>query len=272
MARGLDKEYVYNSNSPAGQREIRIRATYLAPIVVIIQYGGWQAVDYDDPWQTPWTDAFIAEGFSVIGINWRFAPGATYETAMQDIDLAIRTAYTKMVNFNRVWGRPSEIPLNIIGMSSGGHLAVQYAINRATYSKNSWRSNLITRVIGLAGVYDLNDATLGETANNFINSFISDPTWKTPASPITYAPTAAGDSVEYLLMHGNDDTLLPVETQAQAMYDAVAATAPSKINLIRYSDIGHEIGQNTSPGWEDRFRTIVHFFRTGEAIPHWLFP
>lgn len=272
MPRELDKTYVYNNSAPEGQREIRVRATYLAPTVILIQHGGWQAVDYDDAWMVPWTEALIAEGFSVAGLNWRFSPGTTYNTAMADIDLAIRTIYSKIVTFNRIWGRPMEVPIHLIGLSSGAHLAVLWALNRANYSKTQWRPNLVNRVIGLAGAYDLSDPTLGQTATDFIDAFLADPTWKPTASPITYAPTATNDAAEYLLMHGNDDELLPVDTQAQAMRNAVYATSPSKINLITYADIGHEIGQYTSNGWSDRMRTIVHFLNTGEAVPHWLLP
>lgn len=272
MARTLDKEYIYNNSSPAGQREVKISATYQWPVVVMIQHGGWQTVPYSDSWMEPWNDAFRDEGFSTIRLNWRFAPGSTYNTALADIDSAIRFAYAKIVNFNKTWGRALETPINVIGMSSGAHLAVSWALNRAVYSKQAWRPGLVSGVVGLAGAYDLADGTLNETATGFINDFLADPTWTAEASPITHAPMMVNDVTKYFLIHGEDDELLPIVTQAQAMHTAMAATDANKTGFLSYADIGHEIGQYTSTGWEGRLNTILHFFRTGEMLPEWLLP
>lgn len=237
----------------AGKLDIYL--TVGGPVVVLVQHGGWLPVDKRDGWMTPWADAFVAAGYSVVIANWRSATAYKYPTALYDLDHAIRVAERYLA---QAYGC-IRCPLNLIGFSSGANLAPLWALNRAAYSREHYDHQLqIATVIGLAGPYDLTAADLPELAESLIAGWMTSSSWEALASPITYAPLAAGLGARWLLMHGELDDIVPY-TQATAMEAALDAEPGVEVTLLNYPTLGHEIGQYTSDGWADRFAAIRAF-------------
>lgn len=226
------------------------------PVVVLVQHGGWLSVDKRDGWMTPWADAFVAAGYSVVIANWRAATTYKYPIALYDLDHAIRVAERYLA---QAYGC-IRCPLNLIGFSSGANLAPLWALNRAAYSREHYDPSLqVASLVTLAGPYDLTAEDLPELAETLIGGWMPSDTWRRLASPITYTPIAPGSAPRWLIMHGELDDIVPY-TQATAMYAALDAEPTlGQVTLLNYATMGHEIGQYTSDGWADRFEDIVAF-------------
>lgn len=244
----------YNRQASPTQGRLILHQLPGAPVVVLIQHGGWQEVDYSDTWMIPWVDALTGAGFTVVGLNWRFAPSYHYPIALEDIDLAIRVAHAALAaDYKRSW-----VPLNVLGFSSGAHLAALWALNRPSYSRQNYDARLNVRtVISMAGAYNLNDGTLNDAALGFLHGFLDTPAWVHAASPIVYAPLASRQNTRYILIHGEADSLLPFDTQAVAMYDAMVVGKAKSVKLRSYPGVGHDIGQYATPNWNARLQEVI---------------
>lgn len=252
----------YNHAASGTQGRLDIYLKPNAPVIVLIQHGGWLQVDKRDSWMLPWIEAFHDDNdFTVVGLNWRFAPTALYPVYMEDLDRAIRTAERRIA---RAYHR-ARVPINVLGLSSGGHIAALWALNRAAYAKDYYDSALqVPKVCCIAGVYDLEDATLGAVAEGLIDGMVDHAGWKRPASPITYAALAGAQSTQYYLAHGEDDDLIPFATQFTAMKEALE-DAGADVTAKNYVGVDHSIGQNTNvqgTGWAARFAEIISFLET----------
>lgn len=253
MSAVLTRSVVYNKPANASQGKVHLYVKRGAPVVVLIQHGGWMQVDSRDAYMVPWIDELYDRGLTVVGLNWRFAPAWQYPVALFDIDLAIRVAHRHLA----LLYQRDHVTINLLGFSSGAHLAALWTLNRPTYSRDRFDPRLnVKSVVTMAGPYNLGDGALNVTARAFVNGFIPDPVWQAAASPITYAPLAGAMKTHFYLYHGMDDDLVPHETQAVAMYDALS-TAGANVTMRAYPGIGHEIGQYTSPNWAARAAQIV---------------
>lgn len=245
--------YTYNADTgTSGQVDLYINPG--APLVFLIQHGAWLVIDKQEEHMLPWITALADDsGYSVACANWRSAPEFLCPVALRDIDSAIRAAERYIAQVSGC----ARCELYLMGFSSGGHLAYQWALNRAAYGGRLYDPGLRLRgVAAIAGAYDLADSNLGETANLLVDGWMPHAGWKALASPLVHAPLAAGSTTRYLIAHGELDELIPYQSQAVAMYDALDAEGVD-VTLLSYADVGHDIGDYESTGWSARLAEYV---------------
>lgn len=228
------------------------------PTVALIQHGGWLQVDKRDPWMVPWIEAFYDAGFNVVGLNWRSAPEFKFPTALFDIGKALFIATRRL---SALLGKDVlNFPMNLVGMSSGGHLATLYALEAARYQFRDFPGPFpypnIKTCISIAGVYDLRTSENTGVGNGFIECFLPSQSWAPLASPLTYAPFASDKKKSFLLVHGIQDDIIPYQ-QAETMFSRLDEVG-ADVSFEGYN-LDHTIGQYTSEGWEERFNSYVSF-------------
>lgn len=196
-----------------------------------------------------------SQGYLVVSINYRLYPPATFPAMIQDVKCAIRSLRVHASEYNldpdRIGG---------VGVSAGGHLV---ALLGTTKTDAGWdvgeyleQSSRVQAVIAMAGPMDL--------SRNFPNADIE--TMKrvgfgeynvAEASPLTHVTP---DDPAFLLIHGDQDELVPVE-QSQLMYDKLVQTnVPTQLVIVHnaaHSFVGPN--GNTTPTLGEINQIIMDF-------------
>jgi dipeptidyl aminopeptidase/acylaminoacyl peptidase len=78
------------------------------------------------------------------------------------------------------------------------------------------------------------------------------------ASPVTYI---SPDDPPFLILHGDQDTVVPVE-QAYILHEGLtAAGVPSQLVIVQNADHGfNAVGGELSPGWEELMQIMLAFW------------
>jgi len=186
-------------------------------------------------------------GYLLVAINYRLYPPATFPAMIEDVKYAIRSLRAHADEYNL---DPDRIAA--MGPSAGGHLV---SLLGTTHPSDGWdvgeyldQTSRVQAVISLAGVMDLRQ--------NFPNADIEAVKRVgfgqynvAQASPITHV---ASDSPPFLLLHGDQDELVPHE-QSQLMYDRLTQmNVPAQLVIVK--NLGHsflEADMDASPSlWE----------------------
>ena len=223
------------------------------PALVYIHGGAW--MEGDKSGAAAFARSMTAQGYLFVSVNYRLYPPATFPAMIQDVKCAVRSLRANAAQYNL---DPNRIAA--MGASAGGHLA---ALLGTTDPSAGWdvgeypdQSSRVQAVISLAGVMDL--------SRDFPNADIE--TFKRvgfgehnvlEASPITHVTP---DDPPFLLIHGDQDTVVPVE-QSQLMYDRLVQTGvPAQLLIVQ--NAGHSmIGPDgaSRPSLGEIHQIIVEF-------------
>lgn len=198
------------------------------PVVVNIHGGGWMTGDKEG---ATGFGGELREGYAVVSINYRLYPAIRFPKMVEDVKCAIRSLRAHATQFNL---DPNRIA--VVGVSAGGHLA---ALLGTSDQSAGWdvgeyldQSSRVQVVVALAPATDLSQQFL-EPTNQIQLLDLFGPQNLVLASPITHI---SPDDPPFLLIHGDQDKLIPVQ-QSQSMYAKLEeAGVPAELLIIKNAE------------------------------------
>lgn len=223
------------------------------PVLVYVHGGGWRAGDKSDA--ILFADRMKIQGYLVVSINYRLYPVGTFPAMIEDVKCAIRSLRAHAVQYNL---DPERIAA--VGPSAGGHLV---SLLGTSDESAGWdvgeyldQSSRVRAVIPIAAVTDLtrefrnaNIETIKQVGFGEDNVL--------QASPVTHVTP---DDSPFLLIHGNQDTTVPLE-QSELLYERlVEMNVPAELVIVK--NAGHspiEPGGPAEPTLEEIYQIITDF-------------
>ncbi len=217
------------------------------PVVVLIYGGAWMMRFPQS--QTAKAMWLARHGYAAAVIDYRLSSEAKFPAQLYDCKAAVRWLRAHSQNYDL---DPAHI--GAWGDSSGGHLASLLGVtggitNLEGSGGNPDESSRVQAVVDFFGPSDL--VQLG--TNEFPGSFLQHDTANSPeallvggrvadhleearmASPVTYA---ANDPPPFLIVHGDQDRLVPRE-QSELLYHALK-NAGAAVTFYMIAGAGHE--------------------------------
>ncbi len=206
------------------------------PLIVYLHGGGWMKGSKADG--RAFAFRMAAQGYAVACVDYRLSSDDLFPVQVEDCKAAVRwlraTAPRYRLDIDHV---------GIMGVSAGGYLAVMLGVTRTTQlfdiGENLNHSSSALAVCDFFGPVDLlrlheTSVTAGTPQADEVARLLGgDPhvqkvqAWKSdPRSHLD------GNSSAFLVIHGTNDTAVPVE-QSRALYDALVKQAvPVHLHLI----------------------------------------
>ena len=200
------------------------------PALVYVHGGTWQHGDKSEG--AAFASRMTDRGYLVVSINYRLYPPGKFPAMVEDVKCAIRSLRAHAGQYNL---DPERIAT--VGTSAGGHLV---SLLGTTDESMGWdvgeyldQSSRVQAVIPIAAVTDLTRSfpaidtysvrQVGFHEGNALQ-----------ASPITHV---TADDPPFLLIHGNQDTVVPLE-QSQLMYERLLEmNVPAQLLIVQ--NAGH---------------------------------
>jgi acetyl esterase/lipase len=196
------------------------------PSVVYVHGGGWMHGDKAEA--VGLARGMTLQGYLVASINYRLYPAAKFPAMIHDVKCAIRSLRANAGQYNLDSNR-----IAALGISAGGHLVglLGTSDHSAGLEVGEYldQSSRVQAVVAMAPVTDLTRSfpnadielmrQVGFGEDNIVQ-----------ASPITHVTE---DDPPFLLIHGDQDEVVPVE-QSQLMYDRlVQANVHAQLLIVR---------------------------------------
>ena len=200
------------------------------PALLYVHGGSWMHGDKSEALM--FARGLAAQGYLVASINYRLYPEGKFPAMIEDVKCAVRWLRARASDYNL---DPNHIAA--IGPSAGGHLV---SLLGTSDQSTRWdvgeymdQSSRVQAVIAMAPVTDL--------TQNFPNADIEAMRHVgfgednvVQAGPITHV---TADDPPFLLIHGDQDTLVPYE-QSQLMYDRLLQmNVPAQLIIVE--NAGH---------------------------------
>lgn len=205
-------------------------STAPAPLVVLVPGGGWRSAD--PAGLVPLAERLTSFGASTALVTYRTtSDGSTFPEGVDDVACAVRWAAADVASL----GHPAT-EVVVLGHSAGGHLAALVSFSGDEYGAGCPAPPVaIDGLVGLAGVYDV------DGFRDYLSRWMGfapneEPQEWRRADPLTWVRDGARvpDGLSVLLLHGEDDTTVPVD-QTAALRTAL-------------EDAGIEVRTDTLPG------------------------
>lgn len=204
------------------------------PAAIYVHGGGWSSGDKTENHQQ-YTTPLNENGVVVFAINYRLANEYHFPAMIEDVKCAIRSIRANAGVYN-----VDPDAIGLFGGSAGGHLV---ALAGTADESAGWddvgnyqdTSSAVQAVVDMFGPADLTVEFEGNSSRSINNIFnTTDFEDMTFASPITYVTP---NDPPFLLLHGEDDTLVPI-SQSESFLAALEA-AGVNAELIRVKNSGH---------------------------------
>ena len=223
------------------------------PALVYVHGGSWMHGDKTEAMM--FASRMTDRGYLVVSINYRLYPAGKFPNMIEDVKCAIRSLRAHAGQYNLDQDR-----IAAVGPSAGGHLV---SLLGTTDASAGWdvgeyldQSSRVQAVIAIAAVTDLTKnfpsadieamRRVGFGEDNIVQ-----------ASPVTHV---TADDPPFLLIHGEQDTVVPVE-QSQLMYERLMErNIPAQLVIVR--NAGHSPIQPDGPATptlEEIYQTISDF-------------
>jgi acetyl esterase/lipase len=212
--------------------------------VLICPGGGYQHVtmDYEGCEVAQWLNSLGIAGFV---LNYRHnGVGYHYPAPLQDAQRAIRT-----IRYNaKDWGIDPD-RIGILGFSAGGHLASTAGthFNENSYPQRDPIDKLSPRPDFMILIYPVISMTapyghvgsrtnlLGENPDEKLAESLSSEKQVTPQTPPTF------------LVHGSDDTAVPVENSVLFYLALKKAAVPAELHIYEHGQHGFGLNRGKGP-------------------------
>lgn len=185
-----------------------------------------------------------AAGYVVFAIQYRKAPRFPMPACIHDCKAAVAWVREHAAQYG---GTPEAIP---IGGSAGGHLAAMLAASPNEPSLQPGFETADTRVRGAVILYGIADLVgLIEQRPHpithylledlvFKRRFRDDPAAFHAAQPLTYLPKLGASAPPMLLVHGESDTMVPIE-EARRFHKHLIAAGAQRVHLCEIPHAVH---------------------------------
>lgn len=263
-ARKVERDVVYGK---VGAMELKLDLYFPKggegkwPVTVYVHGGGWQNGDKSSGAGAMAIGELVKRGYLVASVNYRLAPSHKFPAQIEDVKCAIRflRAHAKDYNLD-----PKRI--GVWGSSAGGHLVALLGTSDAKAGlegKGGWpeQSSRVQAVVDLFGPADLTvefaggNTRIAETV--FGASSNKDEVMKR-ASPVTHV---SADDPPFLILHGEDDQLVPLSQSEKLHERLMAAGVSSKLVVVK--NAGHSfkpVGGTPQPTRGELTQMIGDFF------------
>ncbi|MBI2704727.1 MAG: alpha/beta hydrolase [Actinobacteria bacterium] len=246
------------------------------PVIVQVHGGGWVIGDKREQ-GLPLLKLLASQGWVGFNVNYRLSPGVAFPEMLIDLKRAV--AWIRE-NAEEYGIDPNFIA--VTGGSAGGHLSSLLALtaNDAEYQPGFEDADTsVQAAVPFYGVYDFtnrNGHWLPGTVDSFIGawvmqtSFADDPEAFAKASPMDQV---RADAPPFLVIHGDRDTLAPVE-DARDFARRLEAVSQQPVHYLELHGAQHafdlfpSIRCNAVIGGVDQFLTYCYeMHRTELAEP-----
>lgn len=229
------------------------------PVVVYVHGGGWTSGDKSEGIDK-YRDDLVSAGFAIVAVNYRLAHEAKFPAMIEDVKCAVRhlRAHAETYNID-----PEAI--GALGTSAGGHLVnlLGTADRSAGWDVGPYlsESSDVNTVVSMYGPADLRIEFPGNTSKGIRTIFgITDFSEMGFASPVTYATV---DDASFLLIHGEDDQLVPIEQAdlfRSALEDAGVFWEFTSVANANHGLIPEQKGRPITPSISEILTEIVDWF------------
>lgn len=183
------------------------------PVVVMLHGGGWFGGSLAS--MEPLADYLAAAGIVVFNSTYRTSAGG-YPESFDDVACDIRFALSKAPDYTSSTG-----PLTVVAHSAGAHIGAVVSLAGDLFGGDCavGEGVHVDQFVGLSGPYDptIYAAVL---AGYFGTRLEDDPTPWEAGSPYSYL--AGSPDLRMLLIHGDDDDLVPIQS-SELFYDSASA-------------------------------------------------
>jgi acetyl esterase/lipase len=196
------------------------------PVLVYVHGGAWIRGDKSEA--AMFAQSMTEQGYLVVSLNYRLYPVGRYPAMIEDVKCAVRSLRANAAEYNL---DPDRV--GAVGVSAGGHLVALLGTSEASAGMDVGeyldQSSRVQAVVAMAPVTDLTrkfpnaDIELMRQVGFGEDNIVQ-------ASPISHV---TADDPPFLLVHGDQDEVVPVE-QSQLMYDRlVEANVPVQLVIVR---------------------------------------
>lgn len=233
-----------------------------APVLVYVHGGGW-TIGYRRYQGLPILNALARAGWVCVSVSYRLSPSATFPDHIHDV---LRGVAWAKANAPKWGGDPSFVA--IVGNSAGAHLSALAALGhdeaRLRPEELGDADLSVGACVGLYGVYDFTNrhghwpgVGLLPFAEKVVMkaTLAGDPEKFRLASPVDLVRE---DAPPFLLIHGEKDTLAPVE-ESRRLADALRSVSRAPVLYSEMKGAQHAFEIFHSVRGRYAVRTIVAF-------------
>jgi acetyl esterase/lipase len=196
------------------------------PAIVFLHGEGWRAGNRQQ--MSHFIEGVARMGYVGVTVEYRLVPAAHFPAQVEDCKAAVRWLRANAGKYRVDPGR-----IGVVGFSAGGHLAAMLGVT----GENSSRVQAVVSFFGPAdfSTRDWPADLEREVIVPFLGgSFADIPAVYEEASPVSHA---SKDSAPFLLFHGTEDKLVPVD-QSKRLAEKLR-NAGVKVNLVLLEGEGH---------------------------------
>jgi acetyl esterase/lipase len=231
------------------------------PVVMYVHGGGWRNGDKGAISRWGILPELRSRGYLVVSVNYRLAPQFQFPAMIEDVKCAVRHLRAEAETYGL---DPSRI--GAWGTSAGGHLVSLLGVTDGSegwdetgqYLEQSSRVQVVVDMYGpidLPAIYDRNHEAIlaavygASSAEDEILRIASPNTWISPDDP------------PVLMIHGDQDPVVPLEQSEIFLSALSSAGIPSKLVVVENG--GHGFNNMTgpiNPGFEEITDIVSEFF------------
>jgi acetyl esterase/lipase len=206
---------------------VAVPARPTVPMVVLVPGGGWQS--HDSSGLVPLAQAISDAGYYAATTEYRAGnDDIGFPVSLQDVLCSAAYAVSLVASSD-----PKPGPVILVGHSAGGHLVALAGVSGTALARPCADPiPEIAGVVGLAGIYDAK-AFQPMMADWFGVPRADDPELWDSGDPIHYVTTgAAPKTLHVLLIHGDDDDVVPLEQSTSFAAALKKAGNPVTLDIL----------------------------------------
>lgn len=226
------------------------------PAAIYVHGGGWSSGRKTSGAGAADIPFLQAAGFLTVSVDYRLAPEYEFPAMLEDVKCAVRSLRAHAGEY-----RLDPNRIGVWGSSAGGHLAALLGTTDESAGFDTGEypaySSRVQAVVDMFGPADLTGSFGGgyQNARRVFGNFDL-----ALASPVTYV---SADDPPFLILHGEQDALVPIEQSRILLAALQAAGVPAE--LVPVKNAGHGFkpaGGEIAPSREEISAMVVSFFET----------